>query len=112
MELLRNSILCIKQGNGKRIYDVGSIQKRALNYKVKYFWLDLKRNSTEYLIQMNSTIELRGHPKGVLFNEKAAVYIYVELDQQRLDRVRGRSQTTFTRFGFFRPPTSLRLHFL
>ena len=26
--------------------------------------------------------------------------------------VRGRSQTTFTRSGFFWPPTSLRLHFL
>ena len=26
--------------------------------------------------------------------------------------LRGRSQTTFTRFGFFWPPTPLRLHFL
>ena len=26
--------------------------------------------------------------------------------------VRGRSQTTFTKFGFFLPPTPLRLHFL
>ena len=26
--------------------------------------------------------------------------------------IRGRSQTTFTRFGFFWPPTPLRLHFL
>ena len=26
--------------------------------------------------------------------------------------VRGRSQTTFTRFGFFWPPSPLRLHFL
>ena len=26
--------------------------------------------------------------------------------------IRGRSQTTFTRFGFFYPPTPLRLHFL
>ena len=26
--------------------------------------------------------------------------------------IRGRSQTTFTKFGFFWPPTPLRLHFL
>ena len=29
-----------------------------------------------------------------------------------MSSLRGRSQTTFTRFGFFWPPTPLRLHFL
>ena len=55
---------------------------------MKYFWLYLKRNSTEYLIQMKSTIELRRPSQGTPFQWKfSRVYIYVELDLQRLDRV-------------------------
>ena len=94
----KDPVLYLKAVVGKEFF-FGTVLTVFFNFaKVSYFW----RCFFLHHIFMGKTIE----------RLKINVSLNFSVCTKKLISIRGRSQTTFTRFGFLWPPTPLRLHFL
>ena len=85
-------------------------KKILVLYCCSWFFAERFRHLLQYICLVKQRIEQDTHPKKQ-FGKVPVVEFLIEECKPR-NCIRGRSQTTFTRFVFFWPPSPLRLHFL